>query len=74
MKKKEKLISLRKKNCERGYTLLEYTAGAAIILTIIWGALTALGTNMDAMLTEIGEWAIAQSQDIDTCTADPTAC
>ena len=42
---------------QRGYTLLEYCAGAAIIGTIVYTALNTLGTDLDAFLRELGAWA-----------------
>lgn len=42
---------------ERGYTLLEYCAGAAIIAGILWTALNALGGNLSDLLNAVGEWA-----------------
>lgn len=42
---------------ERGYTLLEYCAGAAIIAGILWTALNALGGNLSDLLSAVGEWA-----------------
>jgi Flp pilus assembly pilin Flp len=42
---------------ERGYTLLEYCAGAAIIAGILWTALNALGGNLSDLLGAVGDWA-----------------
>ena len=46
-----------KKNLQRGYTLLEYCAGAALIAGIIWVALNAMGQNISTLLNAIGQWA-----------------
>jgi hypothetical protein len=42
---------------ERGYTLLEYCAGAAIIAGILWTALNNLGTDLTELLGAVGTWA-----------------
>jgi hypothetical protein len=42
---------------ERGYTLLEYCAGAAIIAGILWTALNSLGGDLSQLLNAVGQWA-----------------
>lgn len=42
---------------QRGYTLLEYCAGAAIIATVMGTALNAMGTNFTKFTTAINDWA-----------------
>lgn len=42
---------------QRGYTLLEYCAGAAIIAGVLWAALGRLGGEISDLLDEIGQWA-----------------
>lgn len=60
-------MSLRVKNRknQKGYTLLEYCAGAAIISAIIFVALQALGGNMRGLLESIGSWADRRAAEID---------
>ena len=60
--KKNKLKNT--KNRQAGYTLLEYCAGAALILVTIWGALNAMGQNISGMLASIGTWATERSAEI----------
>lgn len=48
----------------RGYTLLEYCAGAAIIAGVIWTALNALGGNMSDLLNSVGRWAQGRSASV----------
>jgi len=60
---KKRLFSIKKKS-EKGFTLLEYCAGAAVIAGIVFGALTALGTNLEDLLTALGEWANNRATDI----------
>ena len=42
---------------ERGFTLLEYCAGAAIIAGVLWGTLTMFGTSLTGMMTSVSDWA-----------------
>ncbi len=59
--KKHCVVKARK---QRGFALLEYCAGASVILVIIWVALNALGTNMSDLLSSIGGWATNRATDI----------
>jgi hypothetical protein len=49
---------------QRGYTLLEYCDGAAIIAGILWTALNALGGNLGALLDAVGGWATRRTGQI----------
>ncbi len=49
---------------QKGYTLLEYCAGAAIIAGILWTALNALGGNLSDLLDAVGRWAQRRSAGI----------
>ena len=49
---------------EKGYTLLEYCAGAAVIAGILWTALNALGGNLSGLLNAVGTWAERRSDSI----------
>ena len=64
--KEEKNISSRsqKTASEKGYALLEYCAGAAIIAGVIWVALTNLGGSLEQLLASLSDWAIARSGEI----------
>lgn len=42
---------------QRGYTLLEYCAGAAIIAGILWTALDNLGADLVDLLNAVGVWS-----------------
>jgi Flp pilus assembly pilin Flp len=46
---------------EKGYTLLEYCAGAAIIVTVLYTALNGLGDQLSSFLGNIGTWAVSHS-------------
>lgn len=49
---------------QKGYTLLEYCAGAAIVVTVLYGALDTLGGNVSKFLGGIGTWAAAKGDAI----------
>lgn len=55
----ERMIRIERRGVrgERGYTLLEYVAGAAIIGGIVFTALTGFGTSMAGFLNGLGTWA-----------------
>ena len=59
-----KWLRIVKKDAEAGYTLLEYCAGAAVIAGIVFGALTALGGNLENLLQALGTWADNRATDI----------
>lgn len=52
----------RKVGKEHGFTLLEYCAGAAVILIIVWVALQALGGSVSGLLKSIADWADRQTE------------
>lgn len=64
---KTKLFGIRRRD-QRGITLLEYCAGAAILLGIIWGAMSLLGTNVNKLLSSVAGWADRESTKIDDTT------
>jgi hypothetical protein len=49
---------------ERGYTLLEYVAGAAIIGGIVFTALTSFGNDMAGFLGNLGSWTQARGAEL----------
>jgi Flp pilus assembly pilin Flp len=57
---------------QRGYTLLEYCAGAAIIGGLLAVGLSTLGGNLNTALGNIGNWAIARSTGMATCSSSST--
>jgi hypothetical protein len=52
----------QKMTTQRGYTLLEYCAGAAIIAGILWTGLNSLGGDLANLLNAVGEWAKNRSE------------
>jgi len=49
---------------ERGFTLLEYCAGAAVVASVIWLAFNELGTNIRDLMQNIGGWAKARGDQV----------
>jgi hypothetical protein len=42
---------------EKGYTLLEYCAGAVVVVTLVYSGLNTLGEDLNEFLKGIGTWA-----------------
>lgn len=57
---------------QKGYTLLEYAAGAAILMGILFTGLNAMGTGVQGLLTEIGNWAGQRKSDLSGTTTTPS--
>jgi hypothetical protein len=55
---------VRRKNKERGFTLLEYCAGAAVVAGVIWVALSSLGGSMSTLLGNVGKWADSRAAEV----------
>lgn len=49
---------------EKGFTLLEYCAGAAVLVTLVYGAFNALGGNLQGFFQALGEWVANRQGDI----------
>ncbi len=56
-----KKFGLKRKNSEKGFSLLEYCAGAAVMICIVYGAVYALGGNMRDLMNSIGSWVTKTS-------------
>ena len=50
--------------CARGITTLEYLAGAAMVLGLVWGAMTVLGGDMAGMIGAISTWVRGRTGEI----------
>lgn len=48
-------VSRRNRN-ESGFALLEYAAGAAVVVGVMYVALNALGTSTSTYLGAVGNW------------------
>ncbi|MEZ4753892.1 MAG: hypothetical protein R3A13_06220 [Bdellovibrionota bacterium] len=59
----KKLFNIRKRN-QKGYTLLEYCAGAAIIAGVIWAALSTFGNSVGGMFDALSNWTDARTSDV----------
>lgn len=65
MKKDLSLFRMvRRARSERGLSLLEYAAGATVLITIVYVGMTALGENIDAYLDAIGAWTQGEAAEI----------
>lgn len=58
-KETRRLIGLRRKD-QKGFTLLEYAAGAAVIAGVAYSALTVFGVGLTNFYTGLGNWASNQ--------------
>ena len=45
---------------ERGFTLLEYCAGAAVIATVVFAGLQLFGTSLSEFFDGLGAWVTAR--------------
>jgi hypothetical protein len=61
MEKKQLIQKIKK---QRGYTLLEYAAGAAVLMGLLYLGVQAMGGGIQDLLTSIGEWARSRSSDL----------
>ena len=52
--RKERWFGLTRK--EQGFTLLEYCAGAAVLISIVYGGLTIMGGNLKEFFVGVGTW------------------
>jgi hypothetical protein len=49
---------------QKGYTLLEYAAGAAVLMGLLYIGVQALGGGIQELLQAVGTWARARSGDL----------
>lgn len=49
---------------QRGYTLLEYAAGAALLMGILYVGLKAMGTSVENLLGAVGGFADSRAAEI----------
>jgi hypothetical protein len=56
-----------KKNVKQsGFTLLEYAAGAAVLMGILYVGVRTMGFGIQDLMGSVGKWANDRSQEIDT--------
>jgi hypothetical protein len=58
---KKKHVCIKK---QRGYTLLEYAAGAAVLMGLLYIGVQALGGGVQDLLEAVGVWARSRSSDL----------
>lgn len=56
--------TLRIRRRQAGFTLLEYAAGAAVLLGVVWAGMNAMGTGVNNLLSSVGSWADSQAGQI----------
>jgi Flp pilus assembly pilin Flp len=64
MKLNEMILSLAVQKAvrrQRGFTLLEYTMGAAVLIAIVLVGLQAFGTDLSGYFSALGGWVRAQN-------------
>lgn len=66
LEKRAKRGTIRGNRKESGYTLLEYAAGAALLMGVLYVGLRALGGSLEGLLTSISNFAQRRSQELDT--------
>ena len=59
-----KLFSIKRKN-QKGYALLEYCAGAAIVAGILWAALSTFGNSVGGLFGALSDWTDARTSEVD---------
>jgi hypothetical protein len=59
-------LKIKRKRKESGYTLLEYAAGAALLMGVLYVGLRALGGSLEGLLTSISAFADRRKAELDT--------
>jgi Flp pilus assembly pilin Flp len=52
---------IKRRNNQKGLTLLEYCAGAAIIGVVVFAVIRAMGGHLETTGENVGNWAEQQS-------------
>jgi hypothetical protein len=55
----------RKKCQEAGFTLLEYAAGAAVLMGILYVGVRTMGYGIQDLMGSVGKWANERSTELD---------
>lgn len=53
-----------KSKFQKGFTLLEYCAGAAVLMIIVYIAMRNFGFSLQTFLNALGTWAVDRGNDI----------
>jgi len=59
---KQRLFGLSRK--EEGFTLLEYCAGAAVLIGIVYAGLSVMGTSLSDFFKGVGTWVGTKTTDL----------
>ncbi len=59
--KKQRLIGLRRKNSERGFTLLEYAAGAVVLLGGAYLAMSTFSDSLGTYFSSVSQWVTTEA-------------
>ncbi|MCB9029480.1 MAG: Flp family type IVb pilin [Deltaproteobacteria bacterium] len=57
-------VASKLRNDERGLSLLEYAAGAAILAAVVFVAMGTLGTSIQGLLQAVSGWANTQAASV----------
>lgn len=69
IEQKQRSGLIRRNRKQSGYTLLEYAAGAALLMGVLYVGLRALGGSLEGLLTSIANFAQRRGTELDTRTA-----
>lgn len=61
---KIRLLGVVKKDKERGYTMLEYAAGAALIAVVLGAVITTIGGGFRNLASGVSSWATREANDL----------
>lgn len=59
-----KLLRVCRRGENRGFSLLEYVIGAALLAGIVWTAMQAMGSSMEAFFNGLGSWLGRRTADL----------
>jgi hypothetical protein len=66
----QKRLAIRRNRKESGYTLLEYAAGAALLMGVLYVGLRAVGGSLEGLMTSIANFANRRATELDTKAPD----
>jgi hypothetical protein len=57
-------VDYKRVKSQKGFTLLEYAAGAAVLMGLLYIGVQAMGGGIQDLLTSVGDWARTRSSDL----------
>lgn len=54
----------RNRSNSKGLAMLEYAAGALVIATVVWGAMSNFGGGLNSFFSNLGTWLTNEAQNI----------